>query len=353
MKKTFSTLLFFTVVIYSLNAQTISEKINSILNDYNEKGLFNGSALVSKNGEIIYKEGFGYANFEWNTENNTDTKFKIGSCTKQFTAALIMILHEKGMLKLNNTISDFIPEYPSEKGAKITIHHLLSHTSGIPEYFSIPEMQNLIYKNNIPSEFITNFWNLDLLFEPGTKLKYSNSGYFVLGKIIENITGKTYAEALQDEIFKPLEMRNTGVIDDNEVLNNKAYGYIKKDSSLKTAPYYNATGVYSAGAIYSTVEDLFKWQQSLQSNSILTEKSLNKMLEPNFSRYGYGFGILKVSANQNKTITLFGHEGEFFGFRSLIHIIQEDNISIILLDNNQNTSLMKSATEVRKILYAN
>ncbi|HSH52111.1 MAG TPA: serine hydrolase domain-containing protein [Bacteroidales bacterium] len=345
-----------SILVISLNsnyltAQTNYEKIDSVLNSYFEVNLFNGSVIVSENGNVIYKNGFGFANFELNINNKPDTKFKIGSCTKQFTAALIMILNEEGKLSLDDKISNYIPEYPIDKGSKITIHNLLSHSSGIPEYFSLPDMDNILLTENNPDEFIKQFWNLDLEFEPGTKLKYSNSGYFVLGKIIENVTNQSYSQVLQEKIFSPLEMLNSGVVQEDIVINNKAYGYIKAQDTLKVAPYINASGAFSAGAIYSTVEDLFKWQNALQSYTILKKESLEKMLKPNFSRYGYGFGILNLTLENNKTITLYGHEGEISGFRSLIHFFKEDNSSIILLDNNQNTNLYEISVAIRKIIF--
>jgi CubicO group peptidase (beta-lactamase class C family) len=274
MKTFFNILLVAILSVGSLNAQTTNEKIDSLLNDFYNKGMFNGSALVSVNGKIIYKKGFGYANFEWNIQNDTDTKFKIGSCSKQFTAALIMILKEEGKIKLEGKISDYIPDYPSEKGNKITIHYLLSHTSGIPEYLAIPGIDSLLFKDNNPNEFMKKFWNLELEFEPGSELKYSNSGYFVLGVIIERITGQSYSQVLKDKIFDSLEMSNSGTISDSVILKNKAYAYVKVNDSLIVAPYFNATAAFSAGIIYSTVEDLFKWQIALESNSILSKEQL-------------------------------------------------------------------------------
>lgn len=351
MRRLLKILFIALLVSNSLNAQIKTEKIDSLLNHYFEKGMFNGSVLVSENGKSIYKNGFGFANFEWEIQNRTDTKFKIGSCTKQFTAGLIMILVEEGKINLENKITDYIPDYPADKGNKITVHQLLCHSSGIPEYFSLPEMASLLHNENKSDDFIKYFWNLDLEFEPGSKLKYSNSGYFVLGKIIENVTNQSYSQALKEKIFGPLGMVNSGFVKDNIILKNKAYGYIKVNDTLEVAPHINASGAFSAGAIYSTVEDLFKWQKALQSFSILSKESMDKMLSPNFSRYGYGFGILKLTIENDKTITLYGHEGEISGYRSLIHIIKEDNSSIILLDNNQNTTLFSIASDIRNILY--
>lgn len=347
------TILFFSINLNFLSAQTKYEKIDFVINSYFVNKKFNGSALVSMNGKAIYKKSFGYSNYEWNVKNEPDTKFNIGSCTKQFTAALIMILVQENKLSLGDNISKYIPEYPTDKGTKITIHNLLSHTSGIPEYYFLPQVQDLIFKDNSPDEFIKNFRDLELEFEPGSKMKYSNSGYYVLGKIIENITGKSYSEALKEKIFQPLLMLNSGVIDNSRVLKNKAYGYIRINDTINVAPYFNPSGAFSAGAIYSTVEDLLKWQNSLQSYTILSKEGIDKMTKPGLSRYGYGFAIMNVTLENGETKILFGHEGQIFGFRSLIQIFKEDNSSVILLDNNQNTELGKMAKEIRTFLHEN
>ncbi|MBI9054499.1 MAG: beta-lactamase family protein [Bacteroidales bacterium] len=353
MKAFLTTIIFLSLNFNYLCAQINTERIDSVINNHFENGEFNGSALVTENGKAIYKNGFGYSNFEWEIKNSPDTKFAIGSCTKQFTATLIMKLIEENKLSLEDNISKYIPEYPADKGSKITIHNLLSHTSGIPDFFGLPQMRTLMYKENKPDDFIKTFWDLELDFEPGSQLKYSNSGYFILGVIIEKVTGLSYAKALKEYIFNPLQMNNSGVLKDREVLKNKAYGYIKVNEIYRTAPYFNPSGAFSAGAIYSTVEDLLKWQNSINSNSILSQESIDKMLTVNFSRYGYGFAILEKTLENGDIVTLFGHEGQIFGFRSLIQIIKEDNCSVILLDNSQSTELGKIASEIRKVLYKN
>ncbi len=350
--RTFFKLFIITLLsVGTLNAQTTNSKIDSLLNNFYNKGMFNGSVLVSMNGKIVYKSAFGFANFEHEILNKTETKFEIGSCTKQFTATLIMLLKEKRQISLDDKITDYLPEYPSDKGGKITIHNLLSHTSGIPEYVDLPEMECLLFRENNSSEFMKVFWDLDLNFEPGSELRYSNSNYFILGVIIERITGKPYAQVLQESIFNPLGMKNSGVIKITEILKNKAYGYIKLDDTLTVAPCWNTSGVFSAGNIYSTVEDLFKWQLALQSNTLINKESFDRMLTPNFSRYGYGFAVLNQAHKDGSKYTLYGHEGEIPGFRSLINTIKEDNSSVIIMDNNQNPNHFKIANAIRKIVY--
>ena len=350
MRILYNILLITILSVGTLNAQPINNKIDSILNDFYNKGMFNGSALVSMNGKIVYKSAFGLANFEYKIPNKHDTKFEIGSCTKQFTVIIIMMLKEKGQIRLDGKITDYLPEYPAEKGDRITIHHLLSHTSGIPEYIELPEMECLLFRENMPTEIMKVFWNLDLDFEPGSELRYSNSNFFILGAIIEKIMGKSYAEVLQKNIFNPLGMTNTGVTQVTEILKDKAYGYIKLDDTLTVAPCWNTSGAFSAGNIYSTVEDLFKWQLALLSNRLIKKESFEIMLTLNFSRYGYGFAILNRTHKDGSKYTLFGHEGEIPGFRSLINIVKEDNSSVILLDNNQNPNHFEIASAIRNVV---
>ncbi len=227
---------------------------------------------------------------------------------------------------------------------------MLSHTSGIPDYPELPEIGKLLFSENKPMDIIKNFWNRDLDFEPGTKFKYSNSGYYVLGKIIENVSGKTYGEVLQEKIFKPLKMTNSGVYQNTNPPKNMAAGYVKKDGTKQPAPPVNATGAYAAGALYSTIGDLRIWENALINNTLLSKKNLTIMTTPHTKHYGYGFGLITLPTN-GKQVSLWGHEGEFFGYRSLMHVLDNGKYFIMILDNNENTGLMKIANEIRDTLY--
>jgi len=184
-------------------AQDKSKQIDELLSKYNQYDQFNGSALVAENGKVILKKGYGSANMEWNIPNQPDTKFRLGSITKQFTALLIVKLAEEGKIKLDVPITTYLPDYPKENGDKITINNLLTHTSGIPNYTSAPNFLKEKAKNPYsPADFVKTFSSLPLEFKPGEKFAYSNSGYFLLGYIIEKITGKTYEQYLQEIILR-------------------------------------------------------------------------------------------------------------------------------------------------------
>src|SRR5437764_8034776 len=192
-------------------AQDKAARIDQIISLYQKYSQFNGSALVADNGKIIYKNGSGLANMEWNMPNASDTKFRLGSVTKQFTATLILQLVEQGKIKLDGKLIDYLPDYRPDTGARVTIHNLLSHTSGIPSYTSLPGFFQDVSRNPFKvDDFIKKYASGDLEFEPGVRFVYSNSGYFLLGAIIEKVTGKPYEQALRENIFDPLGMKNTG-----------------------------------------------------------------------------------------------------------------------------------------------
>ena len=191
-------------------AQDKAKQIDDLMRRYVDNGQFNGTVLVAENGKVIFKKGYGLANMEWDTPNEPDTKFRLGSLTKQFTSMLIMQLVEQGKLKLEGKITDYLTDYPKAAGDKITIHHLLTHTSGIPNYTNLPAFKTFNRNRYKPADFLKQFSDLPLEFEPGSAFAYSNSGYFLLGAIIEKVTGKTYEKVLQENIFTPLQMNNTG-----------------------------------------------------------------------------------------------------------------------------------------------
>ncbi|HWW82814.1 MAG TPA: serine hydrolase domain-containing protein, partial [Vicinamibacterales bacterium] len=186
------------------------DQIDALLTRYQQLGLFNGSALVVDRGQVILKKGYGLANMEWNVPNTPDTKFRLGSITKQFTATLVLQLVEQGQIDLSAPVRRYLPEYPSPSGDRVTIHHLLNHTSGIVGYTEIPSFPATARNSYIPTKFLESFSKLDLLFDPGTKFSYSNSGYFLLGVILERVTGQPYEKLLRDRIFTPVGMKDSG-----------------------------------------------------------------------------------------------------------------------------------------------
>ncbi len=329
--------LFIVAFITATNAfaQQNVQKIDGLLKQYYDYGQFNGSILVAEKGKIIYEKGFGMANMEWAIPNQPDTKFRIGSVTKQFTAALVLQLAEEGKIKLDGKISDYLTDYRKDTGEKITIHQLLNHTSGIPDYTRRPNFIADISRNPYSvAEFVKKFAGGDLEFEPGVKFSYSNSGYTLLGAIIEKVTGKSYETVLAERIFKPLGMTNSGYDNHSPLIEKRASGYQKTPDGFVNAAYLDMSIPYAAGSIYSTVEDLFKWDQSLYEDKILSAESKRLMFTPGLGNYGYGIRIADQPIGKtDQKIKIIGHGGAIHGFNSFMARAVEKQQTVIILDN--------------------
>jgi len=354
----FTRLIFVLIGVFAFQsvvcAQNKSKQIDDLISLYNKYDQFNGAALVAENGKVIYKKGFGLANMEWNIPNEPDTRFRLGSITKQFTATLILQLVEQGKLKLDGKVSDYLDGYRKDTGAKITIHHLLSHTSGLPNYTAQPGFLETVSRNPYAVEaFVRQFASGDLEFEPGAKFNYSNSGYFLLGAIIEKVTGKSYEQVLKENIFDPLGMKNTGYDHYDAIIGKRAAGYVKTPSGYRNAPYLDMTIPYAAGSLYSTVEDLFLWDQALNEGKVLSAKSKELMFKPNLEDYGYGFVIKNTSLGPNKlAVPIIQHNGGINGFNTIIIRFVRDKRLIALLNNAaQGRALDKLADGITNILY--
>jgi len=334
-------------------AQQDVRKIDGLLKQYYDYGQFNGSILVAEKGKIIYEKGFGMANMEWAIPNQPDTKFRIGSVTKQFTATLILQLVEEGKIKLDGKITDYLTDYRKDTGDKVSIHQLLNHTSGIPSYTARPDFMAEISRNPYAvANFVKRFASGDLQFEPGSKFSYNNSGYHILGAIIEKVTGKSYETVLTERIFRPLGMTSTGYDHHAPLLQKRASGYQKTPDGFVNAAYLDMSIPYAAGSIYSTVEDLLKWDQSLYQDKILSADSKKLMFTPGLGNYGYGIRITDepVGKTDQKT-KIIGHGGGINGFNSLNLRAVEKQQTVIILDNvNLGQYHAKIATSIIGIL---
>jgi CubicO group peptidase (beta-lactamase class C family) len=327
-------ILFMVAFITATNAfaQQNVKKIDELMKQYYDYGQFNGSILVAENGKIIYKKGFGMANMEWAIPNQPDTKFRIASITKQFTAALVLQLVEEGKIKLDGKITDYLTDYRKDTGEKVTIHQLLTHTSGIPDY------KNVSSNPYSAADFVKKHVSGDLEFEPGSKYRYNNGGYSILGAIIEKVTGKSYETVLQERILKPLGMTNTGYAHHSTLLQKHASSYQKTPVGYVVAPYIDIAIPYAAGSMYSTVEDLYKWDQSLQEDKILSAESKKLMFTPGLSNYGYGIRITDqpIGTSDQKTKIIWHGGGGINGFNSLISRAVDKRQTVIILDNGSH-----------------
>ena len=347
------TAIFLLGIQHAALAQSHAAKIQEVLALAHKYGQFNGSALVAENGKVVYKGGFGLANMEWNIPNTPDTKFRLGSITKQFTSTLTMQLVEQGKIKLDAKISDYLPDYRKDIGQKVTIHQLLTHTSGIPSYTSQPGFLENVSRNPYKvDDFVKKYASGDLEFEPGSKYSYNNSGYFLLGAIIEHVTGKPYEQVLKERIFDPVGMKNTGYDHHDTIIPKRATGYRKTSDGYTNAAYLDMSIPYAAGSIYSTVEDLYLWDQALYSDTLLSAESKALMYKPFLEDYAYGWVVQNASFKQNgNNVQTISHNGGINGFTTtIVRFPQEKNL-IVMLDNTGTGYLDRLSESIAKILY--
>ena len=351
--------ILFLVLISNMSfAQTKVEQIEELLSTYEAYGKFNGSVLVSDQGKVIYKKGFGMANMEWDIPNQPNTKHRLGSITKQFTAMLILHLVAEGKLDLKVPITNYLPDYPKATGDIITTHHLLTHTSGIPNYTSFPKFMADESRNPYsPEEFVKKFDEMELDFIPGEKFSYSNSGYFLLGVIVEKLSGKTYEQMLQDKIFTPLDMNDTGYDNHGDILKNRATGYEKQGGNYMNSRYLDMTIPYAAGSMYSTVEDLYKWDQALYTTTLLPKEYMTMYFKPYIlafgkAHYAYGWavGYDKIGSSKDSIYTI-SHSGGINGFNTNISRATSDKSLIVLLNNTGGAPLNEMTRAIRGIMY--
>jgi CubicO group peptidase (beta-lactamase class C family) len=325
MKKIFLLLSLLWIGYFSF-AQ--GDKLDTLISAYAKLYKFNGSALVAKNGIILLNKGYGYRNAENKVANNEQTIFQLGSITKQFTSAVILKLQEEKKLSVSDKLSKYFPGYP--KGDSITIEHLLTHTSGIHNYTNDGDfMANEITKPASREKMIALFRDKPLDFPPGTSWNYSNSGYSLLGYIIEAVTKKPYYQAVRKYIFTPLHMTHSGFDFTHLKKNERATGYfILNEKKATTAPIVDSSVSFSAGAIYSTIGDLYLWHKALQKNSVLSKAQQEKAYTPVKNNYGYGWGIDSIEGKRRVS-----HGGGIHGFVTEISRVPEDDVCVILLSN--------------------
>lgn len=331
-----------------------ARKIDEVLSVANKYRVFNGAVLVAENGKVIHKKGYGMANMEWNIPNTPDTRFRLGSITKQFTAALILQLVDEGKVKLDGKLSDYLPSYRKDIGDKVTVHQLLNHTSGIPSYTGLPGFFANVSRNPYTvDEFIKQYASNDLQFEPGSKYSYNNSGYFLLGAIIEKVTGQSYDKVLKAKILDPLGMKNTGYDLHSPIIEKRATGYERGPNGYRNAPYLDMSIPYAAGSMYSTVEDLYLWDQALYTDRVVSAQSKALMYKPALADYAYGWVVNKAEfGNGTPAVERIMHGGGINGFNTLIIRYPQQKNLIVLLDNtSQGESLDRLQDTITKILF--
>jgi len=324
------TILFF--IPLKNNAQSLESKIDEILHAQFKSNGTGVSALVSKKGKVIYRKAFGKANLELGVDMTSDNVFEVGSITKQFTAVSILMLLEEGKLSLEDEITKFIPDYPVN-GKVITVHHLLTHTSGIKSYTSMQRFGNVMTKDESPLKFIDFFKNEPLDFEPGEKYKYNNSGFFLLGYIIEKVSGMSYPKFIDEKIFKKIQMNSSYYGSHTKLIKNRASGYQKRDE-YSNAQYISLTLPFAAGSIMSSVDDMLKWQNAITNNTFIKKETIDKAYTnytlKNGKKINYGYGW---SLNEINDVPTIEHGGAIPGYLSMGVYVPSKDVYVILFSN--------------------
>ena len=321
--------------------QALTARMDQVVHYFADDGLFSGTLLVARGDQIVFHKAYGYANYEWKIPNTLDTRFRIGSLTKQFTAAGILLLEQRGRLekgsevRVEDRLQKYIPDIPPA-WEPITLHQLLTHTSGITTY----TLRRRAWPNNTPMDagkLIAFLRDGPLDFPPGTQMRYDNSGYYLLGAIIEKVSGRSYDDFLRENIFAPFGLNGTGYDHSSRAIPHRASGYDRLGpGDVTNAEFMDMSVPYAAGALYSTTADLFKWQQVLYGNELLDSTELTKMTTPALQEYGYG---LFINTDHNRK--RYWHTGGINGFRSVLEYFPESKVTVACLSNVVGSQTVK------------
>jgi CubicO group peptidase (beta-lactamase class C family) len=308
-------------------AQDNVSRMEQVVHSYLDEKKFMGSVLVARDGVVLLSKGYGSANLEWEVPNSPTTKFRLGSITKQFTAACILLLEEHGKLKVEDSVKKYMTDAPAAWD-KVTIFNLLTHTSGIPSFTAFPEYASTEAIATTPEKLVARFREKPLEFQPGERWNYSNSGYVLLGYLIEKISQQSYSQFVQENIFNPLGMKDSGYDSNSAIILHRASGYSPGEKGVTNTGCIDMSIPFSAGGLYSTTEDLLRWEHGLMGGKLLSPTSLQKMTTP--FKNDYAFGLAVRTANGHKLIE---HGGGIEGFNTDIAYYPEDKLTIVVLAN--------------------
>lgn len=327
--------LLLLVATSAARADKVDEFVKAEMSKQHIPGM---SLSVIRDGKVVKAKGYGLASVELKVPATRDTVFELGSITKQFTAVALMMLVEEGKVRLDEKLPTYVSGLP-EAWANATVRHLLTHTSGIKGYTEVPNFQKITVNDASPEEVIKTVADYPLQFQPGEKWAYSNTGYYLLGRIIEKASGKPYAEFLQERIFRPLRMDATRVNDLHDVIQNRAQGYSRQKGALRNGDTISMTWPYAAGAIVSTVTDLAKWDAALSTEKLLKKATLEQMWTPaklndgKPAEYGFGWAIKTVAGRR-----MIGHGGGIPGFATDMSRFVDDRLTVIVLTNQERAN---------------
>ncbi|HSA92706.1 MAG TPA: serine hydrolase domain-containing protein [Terriglobales bacterium] len=337
--------LLFAPAASSQNDPALEAKVDAYVKPYLESHNFSGSVLIARGDKVLVSKGYGMANYELDVANTPHTKFQIASVSKPFTAAAILLLEERGKLKLKHPLAKFIRDYP--QGDKITIHQLLAHSSGIVNANNLPGYREKSRFHQSLDQVIAMFKGTPLLFQPGEKFDYSNSNYNLLAYVIEKASGETYGDFLRKNIFEPLGMSDTGEPHADEIIRNHASGYVPRGmSDVQNAPYLDWSIKTGNGSLYSSVEDLYKFDRALYTDKLLRRSSRDQMFKEHFEGVGYAWFIGKKLNRRAITYT-----GRSPGYTTALLRFVEDDATVILASNIYSSLTRSMADDLAAILF--
>jgi CubicO group peptidase (beta-lactamase class C family) len=334
----------------------VNRKLDSTFERFNKRHDFHGSVLVAKNGKIVFKDHYGYADFRARTEIDDNSLFQLASVSKQFTAAAVLILKERGELSLEDKVTDFYPDFPY---TEVTVRHLLNHTSGLPKYFWLAEHEwdDELAPTNEEMMALMAEHKLNPFFRPGANFDYSNTGYFVLSAIVEKVSGMEFGAFLDKEIFRPLKMEQTFVyrFGQDSLRDGQLSGYrLYRRRWHAAIPGTVNDAVVGDKNVYSTTEDLFKWVQGLNSGRLISKESLDEMYTKGITRYNrkvpYGFGFRIKGEDDEKVIY---HNGRWNGFSTSLMQYPEEDLVVITLEHSNYNSMKYLNAKVKGLVYDN
>ncbi len=333
-------------------------RLDTLIRGYAERGEFQGVALVAEGGRVVYQRAFGPANMEWGVPNTTTTRFHIGSVTKPLTAVLVLQALERGELRLDAPVSTYLPDYPKPAGDRITVRHLLSHTSGLPDFPDVPGLEwNRERLAHSRAELLAEFAALPLRFEPGTDVRYSNFGYSLLVVLLEQVTGRPYAALLQERICAPAGMTRTAAAEPRAVLPERAAGYFRADSGgrrvWRNAPFFDPSVVVGAGDVISTAEDLWRFDQALYDDRLLSAPSRALLFAPTMpAKDNYALGWYVRLPAKHPGPDWARHSGSVNGFSAILLRLPEGRRTVVLLSNAHGVRTTAISDAVKQVLYA-
>jgi CubicO group peptidase (beta-lactamase class C family) len=327
-------------------AQDLLPKLDEYAQAAAKAERFSGAILVARDGKVLLSKGYGMADFENDVPNTAETRFRIGSLTKQFTAASILLLQERGKLSVQDSVCKYVAPCP-EAWQPVTIHHLLSHTGGVPDFTGFPDYQKTMREPTTAEATIGRFRGLPLEFKPGESWKYSNSGYVLLGHVVEKVSGKSYESFLSENIFEPLKMTSTGYDHADVIVKRRAHGYAPgPDGGVVNASYLDMSIPFAAGGLYSTVGDLYLWDQALYGEKLLKKSSLDAMFTAVRDGYGYGYRVNKLFNRAHAT-----HGGGIEGFRTSINRFPDDRVTVVVLSNYEGAQVGRIARDLAAVAF--